>query len=221
MKPKWKRELFGLAVLALMAVAAIYYYPLIPNPMPSHFDIHGNPNGWMPKITFFLVMATISIFVYLLLTFLPIIDPLKKKIELKFKTVLFLRDAILAFFAVIFFLTLQAARVGMLNADLFGIALGIFLVLLGNYMPKIPQNWFLGIRTPWTVSSEVVWKKTHILGGWLFMLSGVAFLFCALLKVNTIIPLSAILISALISVLYSFFLYKKIERADGDRGSKL
>ncbi len=221
MKLKWKRELFGLTVLALMAVAAICYYPLLPDPMPSHFDIHGNPNGWMPRTTFFLVMAISITFIYLLLTFLPIIDPLKKKIELKFKTVLFLRDAILVFFAVIFLLTLQAARVGMLNANLLGIALGIFLILLGNYMPKIPQNWFLGIRTPWTVSSEVIWKKTHILGGWLFMLSGVAFLFCASLKVNTIIPLSTILISALISVLYSFFLYKKLEGADGDRGSKL
>ncbi len=137
-----------------------------------------------PKRMFLLVMGGTPIFIYLLLTFLPFIDPLKKKIEIKFKNVLFLRDAMLVFFAVIFSLGIEAAREGSLNMDLFGFAFGLLLIVIGNYMPKMPQNWFLGIRTPWTISSEVVWKKTHILGGWLFMVSGVIYLIWTALKVS-------------------------------------
>ncbi len=212
MKLSWKRELYPLVMLIAMVVVAIYYYPLLPETVASHFDIHGRPNGWMAKTSFFLVMGGTFIFTYLLLTLLPLIDPLRKKIEVQFKTVLFLRDGVLTFFALIFFLSLQGAHEGDFRSNLLGIALGLLFILIGNYMPKIPQNWFLGIRTPWTISSEVVWKRTHILGGWLFMLSGMIYLVCTFLKVNNLIPLYAILISALISVLYSFYLFKKNEK---------
>jgi len=213
MKLSWKIELFALIVLAAMAGIAIYYYPLLPEMVASHFDIHGKPNGWMKKDIFYLMMGGTNVFIYLLLTFLLFIDPLKKKIEVRFNNILFLRNAFIIFFAVIFFLSLEAAREGVLNIDLFGIALGLLFIVIGNYMPKIPQNWFIGIRTPWTISSEIVWKKTHILGGWLFVLSGVFYLVCAALKINSLVPLSAILISAAFSILYSLFLYKKIEKS--------
>ncbi|MGO9480760.1 MAG: SdpI family protein [Candidatus Kryptoniota bacterium] len=219
MKLSWKRELFPLAVLTIMTVVSMHYYPLLPDIVPSHFGLNGKPDGWMPKRMFLLVMGGTPIFIYLLLTFLPFIDPLKKKIEIKFKNVLFLRDAMLVFFAVIFSLGIEAAREGSLNMDLFGFAFGLLLIVIGNYMPKMPQNWFLGIRTPWTISSEVVWKKTHILGGWLFMVSGVIYLIWTALKVSDVLPLSVIVVSTLISAGYSFFLYKKVQKPDSAGGS--
>ncbi len=212
MKLSWKREIIPLAILAIMTAIAIYYYPLLPNPVPDHFDFHGTPDGWMEKARLFLMMGTIFVSLYLLLTFLPFIDPKKSKIEIKFKTVLLLRDALLVFFAVMFSICLQASREGQLNVDLFGIAFALLFIIIGNYMPKVPQNWFVGIKTPWTISSEVVWKKTHILGGWLFILAGVFYLFCVALKINSVITLSVMIITPLISVPYSFFLYKKIEK---------
>lgn len=199
-------------VLVAMAGIAIYYYPLLPDTVASHFDIHGRPNGWMQKTIFYSVMIGSNVFIYLLLTFLPFIDPFKRKIEARFKNILFFRDVFLIFFVIIFSLSLQAAREGTLNVDLFGIAFGLLFIVIGNYMPKIPQNWFVGIKTPWTISSEVVWKKTHILGGWLFILAGVFYLFCVALKINSVISLSVMVITPLISVPYSFFLYKKIEK---------
>lgn len=212
MKFYWKRQLFAFAIMAVTAVVAVHYYPAIPDTMPSHFDFQGDPNGWMHKASFYAVMCGMIVFIYLLFTFLPFFDPLKKKIEPKFKNILFFRDALLVFFAVIFSLSLEAGREGHLNVDIFGFAFGLLLVVVGNYMPKIPQNWFIGIRTPWTISSEIVWKKTHILGGWLFMLSGVTYLFCASIRISSVIPFVLILISAAISVLYSFYLFKKNEK---------
>lgn len=199
-------------VLVAMAGIAIYYYPLLPDTVASHFDIHGRPNGWIQKTIFYSVMIGSNVFIYFLLTFLPFIDPFKRKIEARFKNILFFRDVFLIFFVIIFSLSLQAARERTLNVDLFGIAFGLLFIVIGNYMPKIPQNWFVGIKTPWTISSEVVWKKTHILGGWLFILAGVFYLFCVALKINSVISLSVMVITPLISVPYSFFLYKKIEK---------
>ena len=214
MKLHWKRQLFALAVVAVTAVFAVHYYSILPDVVPSHFDLQGYPNGWMPKVSFYAVMCGMIVFIYLLFTFLLFFDPLKKKIEPKFKNILFFRDALLVFFAVTFSLSLEAGREGHLNVDILGFALGLLFVVIGNYLPKIPQNWFIGIRTPWTISSEIVWKKTHIVGGWLFMLSGVAYLFCAAVKISNVIPFVVILISALISVLYSFYLYKEIEKSE-------
>jgi len=212
MKLSWKREILSLAMLTATAVIGLHYYSFLPDTVASHYDIHGRPNGYMPKTLFILVMGGAVLFIYLLLTFLPLIDPFKKKIEVKFKNVLLLRDASVVFFVVLFTLSLQAARAGILNVDLFGIAFGVLLIVIGNYMPKIPQNFFLGIRTPWTIISEVVWKKTHIVGGWLFVLSGVIYLVCAALKINSVIPLSGIVVASLVSVAYSFFLYEKMQK---------
>ncbi|HQT91558.1 MAG TPA: SdpI family protein, partial [Candidatus Kryptobacter bacterium] len=80
----------------------------------------------------------------------------------------------------------------------------------GNYMPKFPQNWFVGIKTPWTISSEVVWKKTHILGGWLFALTGVVYVVFAALRLSAALPSLLILLVAASTFIYSFFLYKKL-----------
>jgi len=206
-----------IALLLAMVIAGIYYYPLLPDVVATHFGYHGEPNGWMSKPIFFLINGGLFIFLYLLLTFLPFIDPLKKKVMTRFKVILLIRDATLVFFAVVFFVGLSAAHQGTLKVDLNTIIMavaGLLFIVTGNYMPRIPQNWFVGIRTPWTISSEVVWKRTHILGGWLFVLSGVFWLVCAALKVSTLIPLVSILISASVSVLYSFLLFKKIQKSD-------
>ena len=215
MKLEWRHELFALAIFAAMGAIGMHYYPLLPNIMASHFDVHGLPNGWMPKASFFFIMGIVEISIYGLLTFLPRVDPLKKKIEVRFKNILLLRDVFLLFFAVVFSMSLEAAREGVLNVDLLGVALGILFIVMGNYLPKIPQNWFVGIKTPWTISSEIVWKKTHILGGWLFVLSGLTYILCSALKISSaLILLAVILVPAVVSMPYSYFLYKKIQRTN-------
>ncbi len=112
MKLSWKREILPAVLAAGMFVAAFYYYPLLPNSLPVHFGLKGQPNGWASKPVFFLENTGIFCFTYLLLTFLPFIDPLKRKIEPKFKTVILLRDVILVFSAVVYFVAIEYARAG-------------------------------------------------------------------------------------------------------------
>lgn len=88
---------------------------------------------------------------------------------------------------------------------------GILFIVMGNYLPKTRQNWFLGIRTPWTLSSEYTWEKTHRLGGRLFLLVG----FICLISAFVVDGIGLVFIvsgsaasSALICVIYSFFIYR-------------
>jgi len=213
MKLNWTREILPVALLIAMIVTTLHYYPLLPNLVPSHFNIEGKANGWMPKDEFFLIMGSIFVLMYLLLTFLPFIDPFKKKVESRFGVILLLRDVMLVFDAAVFGLVLQAASSGVFHANFVGIAVGLLFIIFGNYMPKMPQNWFMGIRSPWTISSEVVWKKTHILGGWLFTLAGIAWILCVFLKMNNLVPALLIIIVALTTYVYSFVIYKKLQQA--------
>lgn len=213
MKLNWRREILPACLLIAMAIAGAYYYPLLPSVVPSHFGLNGKPNGWMTKPLFFLTGLFPFLLVYLLLTFLPLIDPLRKKIEPRFKVVLLFRDVSLVFSAALFFVTLRAAHDKVMSMNYFGIAVGLLFIVLGNYMPEVPQNWFVGIKSPWAISSEVVWKKTHIFGGWLFTLAGIVYVVCASLKFGPRVGLYSIIIAALVPYVYSFLIYTKLEKS--------
>ncbi len=212
MKLNWKREILPACLFIAMAIAGVYYYPLLPNVVPSHFGFNGEPNGWMTKPHFFIMGLFPFLLVYVLLTFFPFIDPLKRKIAPRFNVVLRLRDVILVFTAVIFIVTLKGAHDKILDVNIFGIALGLLFVVLGNYLPKVPQNWFVGIKSPWAISSEVVWKKTHILAGWLFTFAGIAYILFSCLKFKPLFGLCAIIFAGVVPYLYSYFIYRKIQK---------
>ncbi|MFZ1978317.1 MAG: SdpI family protein [Bacteroidota bacterium] len=212
---KWslKRELIPLLIFLIFGGIMVYCFPTIPDPMTSHFDIAGKPNAWMAKNIFLMLAIGIMLGIYLMLTFIPFIDPLWKKIEYKYTLILLLRDITLGAFAFIFVLTLVAAHEGKLRIDLLGTAIGLLLLIYGNYLPKLPRNWFIGIKTPWTLSSEIDWKKTHIVGGWLFAITGGVIIVLSLLKVSLIIALSILLPVTLVSILiYPFYIFKKQQK---------
>jgi uncharacterized membrane protein len=214
---KWslKREIFPFTILLIMACVSIYYYPSLPDKMPIHFDIKGNINGWAEKYLFFLTQFGIMLGLYFLITFIPFIDPFRKKIESKYGLLLLFRDIIIGFFGFIFGIGILAAFEGSIRQDLLGVGLGLLLFLTGNYMPKLPRNWFFGIKTPWTLSSEVIWRKTHIVGGWLFAVSGAVIVVLSLLKVPLIVTLFVLLPAILVSgLLYPLYLFKKLQKTN-------
>ena len=214
---KWslKREIFPFTILLIMACVSIYYYPSLPDKMPIHFDVKGNINGWGEKNIFFLTQFGIMLGSYFLITFIPFMDPFRKKIESKYGLLLLFRDIIIGFFGFIFGIGILAAFEGSIRQDLLGVGLGLLLFLTGNYMPKLPRNCFFGIKTPWTLSSEVIWRKTHIVGGWLFAVSGAVIVVLSLLKVPLIVTLFVLLPAILVSGLfYPLYLFKKLQKTN-------
>ncbi len=190
------------------------FYAQLPEMIPSHFNSQGIADGYAPKDLFIFGMFGIIVGVYLLLTFIPFIDPLRKKIEHRYTVILLMRDIIVYFLFFVYGMSLYAAHTGRLEIHIFGVGLGLFFLLLGNYLPRVPQNWFIGIRSPWTMSSEVVWKKTHILGGWLFILMGFVMIILSLLKIDLLFAMVGLVlpVSIFIGFIYPFWLYKKIQK---------
>ena len=213
MKWTYKRELVPLAMLAIMAAIAVVSYPLLPDPMPSHFASNGRVNGWMGKDASLALMFCVLAGTYALMTFLPLIDPRLRNKESKYGLILLMRDVLLGFWVFLFFLVIRGALEGYLHLELYGVAVGLLFVVLGNYLPKMPPNWFVGIRTPWTLSSDTVWKRTHVLGGWLFVLSGAALIAATIARVPLEVSLIAVVsVLVLFSLIYSFWLFKLLQK---------
>jgi len=91
------------------------------------------------------------------------------------------------------------------------LGVGLLFLILGNYMGKVRKNFFIGTRTPWTLASDEVWARTHRLGGWVFMLSGILLMGAAFLPGMMIPLVVAVVIAAFAPVVYSYVLYRRLE----------
>ncbi len=222
---KWnlKREILPAIIIAAFIALTLIFYPTLPERVPSHFDYHGNPDNYSSRAFIFWLNLGLILGLYFLLTFIPLIDPFWKKIEGKYNIFLIFRDLALAFFLFMYVITIIAAKQGKLEPHVLGIALGLLFILLGNYLPKLPRNFFFGIRSPWTLASDVVWKKTHIVGGWLFVLAGAAAIILSLFKIDLVISLCVTLGPVVIfaGIIYPLSLYRKIQREEKNQVPQL
>jgi len=222
MKWQWKREWLPLAILLTMALTATIVYPTLPDHVPTHFDLHGEPDSYSSKATFTAFTLGGSIALYLVLTFIPWIDPFRRKIEQRYDTLMKFRTLTLIFFAIIFFLSVHAARTGRFEPRWLEFGFGALFIALGNYLPQLPRNFFFGVRSPWTLASEEVWKRTHALSGYLFVIGGILMLILALFRVNMIWSMVGIILPICIfcAFIYPYYLFKKLQK-ENDNGVQL
>jgi uncharacterized membrane protein len=198
----------GIIVTLLVTAAA---YPALPDTVASHWNAAGQANGSMGKVTGILLVPFIMIALVALFAVLPRIDPMKKNYE-KFRNYY---DG----FILIFILYLLAIQVQIILWNLgyqispnltFPILFGILFIYLGFLLEHAEPNWFVGIRTPWTLSSATVWKKTHELGGKLFKIVGViSFVGVLAGKFALWFILVPALVVAVYTVVYSYLEFRK------------
>lgn len=207
-KTEWR------ALLILIATAALSYwsYPQLPTRVASHWNFQGQVDGWTNSTFHALFFPGLLLVMYLVFLIMPYFDPKKERYAEFAKAYRLMRDAILfvllGVFATATFYNLDyQLNVGAIVAGL----IGLLLMVLGNYFGKLKRNWFIGIRTPWTLSSENVWNKTHRLGGHFFMLWGLGLALAPWLnfQLAMIILLSGVAIIVIGINLYSYLLYRK------------
>lgn len=207
-----KTEIIIIGIVLIAFIASFYFYPQMPEKMASHWNIQGQVNGYMPKFWRLLLMPLIVMSgIALLLIAIPKIDPLKTNIE-KFKKH-YDRFIILLFILLLsihFQIMLWNIGIKISPNATFPIGLGILFYYAGILCENSKKNWFIGIKTPWTMSNENVWNKTHKIGGKLFKIAGIisiiGLLFQAYALFFTITP---ILLVAIYTIAYSYFEYKK------------
>ena len=201
-------------LVALMVGIGFYAYPRMPEVVATHWNAQGIPNGYGSRFQAAFILPLITLVVAALLLFLPEIDPLKANIE-KFRPDF--NGFMLAFALFFFYLHVLTTLLNLgfqfsLNQFLVP-GFGIFIYAAGVLLGKAKRNFFIGIRTPWTLSSDTVWAKTHVLGGLLFKICGVIAIL-GILSPNLallflVVPLLA---ASAIAVVYSYILFRSETR---------
>jgi len=200
-------------VLAGLALAAVMY-PLLPDPMPSHWNFAGDVNGWMPRFWGVMIFPIIMAAIWLMFLVLPRISPRGFEMDPFVRAWGYLRVAFLAFMLFIEVIVFRAAQnQGKMQQGGLFVAMGVLLVLMGNFLGKVTRNFFVGIRTPWTLANQEVWLRTHRLGGKCFVAAGFAVVASSLLGLGPWPIMAVILAAALVPVAYSYVLYRKLEGA--------
>jgi uncharacterized membrane protein len=197
-------------VLASFLIGAVLY-PSMPSQVVSHWNAAGQPNGSMPRVWGVFALPIVFLFVAVILFFLPRIDPKRKNIE-KFRKYF---DYFIIAFAIFFYYLYLLTLIWNMN-DGFNMtsalipALAALFYLIGFFLPHTEPNWTIGIRTPWTLSSERVWKKTHEIGGLAFKICAIFILFGVIFPTAMLwLILVPLLITAVGLVVYSYLLYRK------------
>ncbi len=185
MRVNWRVEIPQWLIVAGMFVAAAILWPTIPSRVPVHWDASGNVNGYGGKFEALLLMPIITIGIYLLLLFIPRIDPGKANYAQFASMYVVIRYVVLLVMAAIYVFTILAVKGA--GFDMTRVIIGVIAVMfivLGNVLGKVRPNWFVGVRTPWTLSSKRSWVRTHRLAGWLFALCGIILLALAIVGIG-------------------------------------
>lgn len=205
---KWLPLIFVVAAVIMSALA----YPRLPASMPVHWGLDGRADRYGSRLEGALLLPIVMLAIWGLMRGLPRIDPRRAnyaKFADTYDLILTSALAVLALMhaAVIGFALGWPVSIGRLVPAL----IGLFFVVLGNALPRARPNWWFGIRTPWTLSSDRVWMRTHRVGGYLMLAAGLLWLVAAALPSPWTygLALAALIISSVGSLVYSYFAWKQ------------
>lgn len=219
MKPfSLKKDLFLWLACLLPWITYGLVFSHLPARIPTHFDASGKVNTYSSPLPYVWTMFLAGLGIYLLLLLIPRFDPRKANYSLFSNTYWNIRLIVQVFFGTIACIPLLAGGgFAFQTAKWIPMLSLLMIALLGNYMGRIRPNWFVGIRTPWTLSNETVWRKTHLLGAkWMFgsAMAGLLLIPVLSYKISIWIMMACILVGAFVPAVYSYFLFHKMEKED-------
>lgn len=208
MRSRW----FGLVVAALAVAVSVWAYPRLPATVVTHWNLRGTPDGfssrgWAVAIGPLGIVAMTALF-----NVLPKVDPRRENYLSFVSSYWLIANAVTVFMFVAHAMIIAAGLGYSVRIDrLMPVGVGLLFIFLGNYLTRVEPNWFLGIRTPWTLSSDRVWRKTHRTGGWLMVIGGFVLAIGAFLPPGAFLPLlvTTLAIVALFPIVQSYVLWKR------------
>lgn len=198
---------------------AAYLYPGLPEQIPTHWNGAGEIDDYTPKPWGVILLPLAAMLAFGTMRLIPIISPKGFRTDKFMDVVNVFAVVIVGFMSWISILVLLVANGHDVRINELTFAgVGLMFVVLGNYMGKVRKNFFIGIRTPWTLASDEVWSRTHRMGGKVFMLLGLFMMINSIFRVPEKWLIASIVAGALIPVVYSYVIYRKIEgfSDDGD-----
>lgn len=213
-----KRHIWAIA--AIVIVVAMFatggtLFSRMPAEMASHWNAAGEANGTMSRFWGVFLVPIMSLGLLGLFLIIPRIDPLRANIE-KFQNYYYgFITVFLIYFFYVYVLTLLWSldfRFDMTRALM--PAIGVLFIFVGLMTLKAKRNFFIGIRNPWTLSSEEVWDRTHKLGGRLFIAAGIVttILTMFLAEIAIWVMVGMVMVTSLFSYVYSYLVFHKLEK---------
>jgi uncharacterized membrane protein len=204
-------------IIAIALIPIVYLTNLwnsLPVKIPLHWNIEGNVDGWGNKTQLLFLILFINIIAYFVLFFAPRIDPKNriKIIEKKYQSIRFIVTIGMSFISM-YIIYSSANR--MVNINIVYIFIGILIGVLGNYFQVLPSNYFIGIKTPWTIENETVWKKTHQLAGKMWVVGGlmiVIFNFLVPIAIYRLVFFVILAIIVIVPIIYSYMIFNKVDK---------
>lgn len=208
-----KYYLIAMFLVAAALAATVVAYPHLPEYVPTHWDIRNQVNGYSPKWALFLIGPGLMAMIIAIFVGLPWLSPKQFEVDSFRATSLYIMLMVVSLMAYIHGVILWAAlghQVNVGRAVVGGVSL--LFALMGNVLGKVRRNFYIGVRTPWALANERVWNATHRFAGKTFVVAGVVGLLLAIIGVEGWLPLVPLMAGPLVSVAYSLFFYKQLER---------
>lgn len=210
-----RSEIFPLIIIAATIILSIWWYPQLPERVASHWNFQGQVDGHSSKLFMSWFIPSLLTGMYILFLFLPHLDPKKNRYQEFASSYHLIKNALITVLFIIFVTTnLYNLKYAINIPQIVSLTIGLLMIIIGSTLRHIKPNWFMGIRTPWTLSSETVWNKTHQLGGWCFMLWGLSLIIAPYLPTlwAALILFGGIVAVVLVTFVYSYVLYRQEQK---------
>jgi len=216
MNETFKKELPILGFVLLPFVYLAYLWNSLPEKVPIHWNLKGEIDDWGSKLSLIGLVFLLPVLTYVLMLAIPKIDP-KKRIEFMGRKYYQIKFVLVCFMSVLALFIIHSVKSQTLSSpSIVFVLIGLLFMALGNYFKVIKQNYFLGIKTPWTLESEEVWKLTHIMAGKLWIVGGLLIVIFSLVLPEVVNFYFFITITAIISIVpiaYSYIIYKELKKS--------
>jgi uncharacterized membrane protein len=209
---KLKKEIPLIVIVLLPFIYLAYIWNQLPEKVPIHWNIRGEIDRYGEKIELLLIPFLLPFLMYIIFLVIPKIDPKNKlnKMGKKLKTLKVLMTTFMSILAL--FIIYSIKNQTFTNPNYIVFFIGVLYIILGNYFKTIKANYFIGIRTPWTLENESVWKETHKLSGKMWFVGGIIVVLSSLIldkQPNFTLFLIITGIITIIPIVYSYILFRK------------
>lgn len=207
-----RMDMLSLGVMGLTSAVTAAVYERLPERVATHFDMAGNPNGWMSRPMAACFVPVLAVGLWALLRFLPRVLPTTERKRLNDSTSALVAALTTVFIAATHLLILYRALIpGASITHVIWVLLGAFYVAMGLVLPRIKRNALMGIRTPWTLTSDENWARTQRVGGYAMVVAGVLAALLGVLGGTAagFLAIGMLLLGALVPAAYSLVLARR------------
>ncbi|MEI7452300.1 MAG: DUF1648 domain-containing protein [Candidatus Falkowbacteria bacterium] len=207
-----EKELPSIILILFTLVLSAVSYPNLNDQIVTHWNLAGEANGWSSKTFFLLFFPGLTIFIYGLFLALPFFDPKKENYIDFAETYTNFKTLLIGVLTAIYTISLLSNLGYLINiGKSVSLIIGAMMIAIGFMLKDIKSNWFVGIRTPWTMSSVTVWEKTHHISVYFFSIMGLSIIIAPYLSNpwNITIFILGTLQMILGVTIYSYLAYKK------------